>query len=421
MEFNYKDSANVSEKDVDEIVESLAEYTKQIDGVEDGEYFTPESFLRLPYDGRMITKVLDLAKKKKTDNLKYVIVVGIGGSNLGAKAVYDAIYGFTDITDKNRYPKMIFADTNDSDFISSIKNLIKNDISKRDEIMVVVITKSGETTETIANAEVIISSLREKFEVYCDRIVAITNHPPHSKFSYLAEEKGIEKLEIPEHVGGRYSVFSAAGLFPLALVGIDIKKLLDGAGKNNKDAVVSAAILYLNLKDGKEINDLFVFHSELESFGKWYKQLIGESLGKNEEMNMLPTVSIGSTDLHSLGQLYLGGPKNRITTFVTSKDDSTIKIEKNREFTELVPSISGKTLSQIVDAISEGTKKAYSGEDLPFMEVKLKNISEYSIGQFMQFKMREVLYLGKLLNVNVFDQPDVELYKKETKDILEDK
>lgn len=419
MKFNYKDSSNISKKDIDETIESLAVYNKKIESIEDEGYSSPESFLYLPYDKRMLTKILELAEEKKSKDLKYVIVVGIGGSNLGAKAVYDAIHGYTDLLEKERYPKMIFADTNDSDFISSLKGLIKNYILKPEEIAVVIITKSGETIETIANAEVIISSLKEKFGDYNERVIVITDNPP-SELAYLAEEKRIDTIEIPQKVGGRYSVFSAAGLLPLALVGLDLNKLLEGARGDNYDAEVSATVLYLNLKEGKEINDLFVFHPELESLGKWYQQLIGESLGKNEDMNMLPTVSIGSTDLHSVGQLYLGGPKNRITTFVTSKDDSDVKVP-DREFPELVPSISGKTLSEIIDAISEGTKKAYSKEGLPFMEIVLDGISEHSLGEFMQFKMKEVLFLGQLLGIDVFNQPQVELYKKETRDILEDK
>jgi glucose-6-phosphate isomerase len=190
-------------------------------------------------------------------------------------------------------------------------------------------------------------------------------------------------------------------------------------------ALLSAATIFYHQKKGKNINDTFIFHPELESVGKWYRQLMGESLGKEHDLQgnvihagVTPTVSVGSTDLHSVGQLYLGGPRDKITTFVYTEDTTqTVRIPDTLEF-PLVEGISGKNDSDIMKAICEGTKIAYKNQGLPFMEVILEKISEKELGAFLQFKMIEMMYLGQLLNVNAFDQPHVELYKVETKRIL---
>jgi glucose-6-phosphate isomerase len=153
---------------------------------------------------------------------------------------------------------------------------------------------------------------------------------------------------------------------------------------------------------------------------------MGESIGKERSLQgdvvhagITPTVSLGSTDLHSVEQLYLGGPKDKITTFISSKKVVAVNVPDERTFPELVTMIAGKSAETIMTAILEGVKIAHQKADLPFMEVVLDGIDEYSLGAYMQFKMLEMMYLGQLLNVNSFDQPNVESYKVETKQILE--
>jgi glucose-6-phosphate isomerase len=145
---------------------------------------------------------------------------------------------------------------------------------------------------------------------------------------------------------------------------------------------------------------------------------MGESLGK-ANIGLTPTVSIGSTDLHSVGQLYLGGAKNKFTTFVsTQKQKHTVKIPNFKEFDVLVENIQNKSLSFIMDSILHGVQKAYKNNHVPFCTVVLPEINAYYVGQFLQLSMLEMIYLGKLLKVNPFDQPHVELYKQETRKIL---
>jgi glucose-6-phosphate isomerase len=238
---------------------------------------------------------------------------------------------------------------------------------------------------------------------------------------------------MPAKVGGRYSVLAAVGLLPLLSVGLNVESLRQGArdildqclGKDNV-AAKSAAALASNLKAGKHINDNFFFHPELESLGKWYRQLMGESVGKQQDRSgktvhtgITPTVSHGSTDLHSVGQLYLGGPKDKFTTFVSTTHSSELNVPTERVWPDLVPMITGKSATKIMAAILDGTKVAYGKAKLPYMEVVLDGLDEHSIGSYLQFKMLEMMYLGELLHVNPFDQPNVESYKIETKRLLQ--
>ncbi len=423
MKFLYKDSALFEEKNILETANKLSEYISHLNDVaKKNNYEDAEASINLPFDDELLTKVSNLKEKKITENLKYILVIGIGGSNLGTKAIYDSVFGYYDLLEKNRYPKIIFLDTQDGAVLSKTKNLI-NGLSSKEEILINAISKSGGTTETAANLEVIYEALKNKFGEIDDRIVVTTDE--NSKMQKAAEVKKIEFLNLPKNVGGRYSVFSAVGLFPLIVAGLDIVKLRRGAQnmrdvclkKEDNPAAISASIIYLHYKQGKNINDNFIFMPQLESLGKWYRQLQGESLGKDGK-GTTPTVSIGSTDLHSVGQLYLGGPKDKITTFTYGEGEKDQVLVPQKTDFNLVYAIAGKPIKKIIDAITHGVKKAYQNQRLPFMEVVLKDASEESLGEFMQFKMIETMYLGSLMGVNAFDQPQVELYKTETKKIL---
>jgi glucose-6-phosphate isomerase len=208
-------------------------------------------------------------------------------------------------------------------------------------------------------------------------------------------------------------------------LGVDIRALRDGAqnilrsclGVSENPALKSAIVLFSQNKAGLNINDNFIFHSELESLGKWCRQLMAESLGKNGK-GITPTVSVGSTDLHSMVQLYLGGPKDKITSFIYSGKSDAIKIPDQLSLSGLVENINGRPVSSVIKAILEGTKTAYSKKNLPFIELIIDEINEYELGAFLQFKMVETMFLGQLLEVNAFDQPNVEDYKVETRELL---
>ncbi len=427
MYFQYKNSTGLTEEKIRETAPKLDEYKEHLKSViETGNYEAAESSINLPTDNTLLRNVMVLVEKKKTDTLKYVVVVGIGGSNLGTKAVYDALHGYYDIFEPKRFPKMIFLDTQDETVLSKVVPLLSS-CSSKEEFLINAISKSGGTTETMTNLEVLSSSLSQKFSDITDRIVFTTDEG--SNMHKKATELGIDALLMPKQVGGRFSVLSAVGLFPLALAGFDIAGLRLGAanmrdicGKrvfsDDNPAMISASILYMLSLQGKNINDNFTFLPQLESLGKWYRQLMGESVGKDGK-GITPTVSVGSTDLHSVGQLYLGGPKDKITTFIYSTEELTnLAVEGELRY-NLVPVIKEKKIHSIMNAIVQGTKIAYKNQELPYMEIGFEKLDEESLGEFIQFKMIEMMYLGHLMDVNTFDQPHVELYKIETKKILE--
>ena len=237
-----------------------------------------------------------------------------------------------------------------------------------------------------------------------------------------------------ENIGGRYSVFTQVGIFPLMVLGINCKKLLRGA-KDIRDlclssslsknfALNSALFSYSNYKKNRNISVSFIFSKRLRSLGMWGRQLLAESCGKEFDTNgnivktgITPLVSVGSVDLHSLGQLYLGGPDDKMYSFIRVKSDKNIKISS--KYKNFNPLISSKTFTHIMDSIIDGTKNAFAKRKKPLYIIEIDAINEYTIGAIMQCKMIETMILGRLLNINPFDQPNVEEYKTFTKKLLE--
>ena len=427
MQFIYKNISGVEELEINKSRKLLSQYIDQCKkGVRERNYEMDEASLCLVDDQNMVNTVKNLVEKKKTSKLKYIINIGIGGPNLGTKAIYDALYGTVDCFQQNRYPKVIFLDTTDPEYTFQFIHFFDTLQLNPAEVLVNIGSKSGGTTETAVNGEIAIHLLKEKFNKWEERCVVITEK--NSRLWDNATKMGIDVLENPKKVGGRYSVFCPIGLFPLALCGIQIEKILHGATvmrdkclniDEQNSALISAAILYEHLKKGIAINDNFYFHSELESLGKWYRQLMGESTGKNG-MGLTPTVSMGSVDLHSMVQLYLGGPKNKYTSFVYTNSYKECNLPIPNILTH-IKEIEGKSVGHIMMAIQQGTMMAYKKLNLPYTETLLDYINETELGAYMQFKMNEMMFLGKLMGVNTFDQPQVELYKTETKKILANK
>jgi glucose-6-phosphate isomerase len=432
-EFSFGD-AMIPQKRILETAERLRpEIRNMTNAISEG-YEGDLASLYLPDDRLMLGKVRQAIGEKLQLKPVYLIVVGIGGSNLGTIAVQEAVLGklYNQLTAST---KVLYADTVDSDGINDIITLVKPVLERGGNIVLNVISKSGTTTETIANAEVLIDLLQRHKKNYRN-CISVTSDKD-SELWNIAVREGFNVLEIPKKVGGRYSVFSPVGLFPLGLLGINIERLLDGAiymkeacidtNIEKNPAAISATIRYLHYESGKNISDLFLFANDLESLGKWCRQLMAESLGKEfnkkgETVNIgiTPVISIGSTDLHSMAQLYLGGPYDKFTTFLSVENsNSHINVPTLKGYSKLVHGIQGKSLESIMSAIVEGTKAAFRKGRRPFVEVKLPCKSEYPIGQFIQFKMIETIYLGYLLDVNPFDQPNVESYKEETRKILQ--
>jgi glucose-6-phosphate isomerase len=435
IQFFYESSL-ISEKELDDIGSQLIEEITRMNAAQKKDYQEDHASINLLDDNESLKKIKFLINEKKKMNLKYLVVVGIGGSNLGTVAVQEALLGRM-YNQLEPPTKILYADTVDTDSLHTIIDLIEPVLKNDGNVLINGVSKSGGTTETIANFEVLIEVLKKYKQDYQNYVVITTDKS--SKYWTLAKKDGFALLEIPSKVGGRYSLFSAVGLFPLGILGIDIDELLNGARVmkkrcldyriQNNPAAMSASLIYAHHTHGKNIHDLFLFNPDLESVGKWYRQIMGESIGKEYNLKgeqvftgITPTVSIGSTDLHSMAQLYLGGPFDKFTTFVrVERNNSSICVPVLPDYTALVNGVQGKTLHDIMQAILEGVQASFRKGNRPFVEVVLPDKTAFSIGQFMQFKMMEMMFLGALCGVNPFDQPNVEAYKRETQKILEER
>lgn len=412
MKFN-SEECGVSDKEIKDIAALLAPYMATLAAkANDARYETPESFLHFPRDEAMRHTIESAAQQFRSDSLRYILVVGIGGSALGAQAIYHALFGYADAVSPARYPKMIFVDTVDPEFNRHLEHFLKNDIVALDELAIVIATKSGTTVETVNNAKLVVLALAKRFSGIEKRISSITDKGV-SVESLIGVKSVAIHLEIPKHVGGRFSVFSAMGLFPLALAGIDIAALCEGARSADQllreadNAIArSSAITFAHYQKGVKIHNSFFFHPEFEFLGGWWRQLIGESLGKEHEgksEGIIPEVSIGSADLHSVGQMYLAGTQSALTTFVFA--ESVLRADNT---------------GKILHAILEGVKRAYEDKRMPFVELVLPDIFERALGEYMQFKMIETVLLAHLIGINAFDQPNVEAYKAHMRKVLGD-
>jgi glucose-6-phosphate isomerase len=364
-------------------------------------YETGYGFINTLSDKKSLQETITLAKKYTS--LKNIVIIGIGGSNLGVKAILEATYG------PHMPKKIFFADTVDSAATIDIYEEVQKNIS---ETLCIIISKSGDTLETIAQTETFLGFKNMKYVVITEK------NSPLWKYADLNQ---IPALEIPITVGGRYSVFSPVGLFPLAVLGYNLRQLIKGAerGKKralsswNNSAAQSALQIYAN-KD-KTIIETMMFSTYFESLGKWYRQLFAESLGKQHNRagkeiwnGITPTIAIGTTDLHSMGQLYLGGPRNKQFTFIIPKETKTIRIHSK---TNIIPYINKKSFKHISNSIFYGLEKSFVKNKIPFNIFEIKR-HPYDIGEFLMTKMFEVLFLAYLMDVNPFNQPNVEQYKE---------
>lgn len=399
----------------------------------DKKYVLPEASLRLPFDRALFEESRVLADQLAGPNLLYVINIGIGGSSLGARAVYEAVCGSLD-KHNSFFPKIIFADTCAPEFLADITGILMEETESKDDFLLVISSKSGTTTETMVNASSLVSALTRKYGAVNDRIVCITDE--NSPLWRESKKQEFHLLSIPKMVGGRYSVFSPVGIFPLLAVGVEAEELLRGAEDMVSEAVArgaesdafhAAADILAQAARGAAVFDLFVFHPELEAFGKWYRQLFAESLGKGiakdgakTSHHLVPTASVGTADLHSVEQLYLADPSIFVRTIVRVNashwgHDSTSGV---KSFEDLAPGIAGHAPCQIMEAIYHGVKETYQKRGVSFAEIELPDLSLRTIGALLQFEMCMVMHLANLLNINAFDQPNVEEYKKAVKIIL---
>ncbi len=387
-------------------------------------YQSPYGALITPADSEALAEVTKLVKVLNPDLL---MLVGIGGSNKGTLGIVQALGHVPDIN-------LMVADTIDERYTSELLGQFRTAVEEGQMPVVCIVTKSGTTAETIINGSLCVEVLKDLLpDTYQQHIVVISDKG--SPLYTLAQKEGYHLLEIPKLIGGRYSVFTPVGLFPLMLLGVDVEGLCKGAQDKLRscldpsvevnEAVLTALSLYEHYMQGYQIHNIFVFSPYLVELAQWYKQLIGESLGKKEthggkliEVGYTPLVSLGTTDLHSVAQLYLSGPRNTITSFISFDDEEDLVIPNN-SLSELLPGMPGRSVTFVKSAIIKGTIAAYKKERRPSIVLPLQQTAE-SIGAFLISKMVETMLLGKLWDINPFDQPGVELYKQETREFLKE-
>ena len=360
-----------------------------------------------------------------------ILVLGIGGSALGGMAVCEALlkpyWNFLTEEQRNKFPRIFFLDNVDPDQINGLLDIL--DLKKT---LVNVITKSGDTAETMSQFMILKNRLQEEIgDNYVRHIVSTTDRNA-GILRQISNEEGYKTFAIPDDVGGRFSVFSAVGLLPFALVGIDIEALMQGVKDmdlalkntdvNNNIAAQNALIHYLlDTQKGKNMSVMMPYSSRLKYVSDWYVQLWAESLGKEKDLNgntvhigPTPVKALGATDQHSQIQLYNEGPNNKIINFIRVKEfDTTLDIPKIFEFTG-VGYLGGNTVNSLINAEADATKVALTDYKRPNVTITLEKIDPYNIGQLLYMFEVQTAIAGALYNINTFNQPGVEQAKNYT-------
>jgi glucose-6-phosphate isomerase len=352
------------------------------------------------------------AVRKKADVL---ICIGIGGSYLGAKAAIEfASQSFDDM----RKPRVIFAGhTINSDYLSDLLELVKDK-----SVAVNVISKSGTTTEPGVTFRIVKQWMEKRYgkKDASSRIVATTD-PKKGALRKLADDEGYATFDIPPDVGGRFSVLSPVGLFPCAVAGLDIEKLLSGAREamglccsRSLDKNIAARYAVnrnILFRRGKTIEVMALFAPQLHYVGDWFKQLAGESEGKNLT-GIFPASVDYTTDLHSLGQWMQEGMRTVFETFVVLRHTkSSVTLPKLDDNSDELNYLAGRSFEQVNNEAFRGTLLAHLDGGVPCATLSLDDRSEETLGQAFYFFEKAIALSGYLLRVNPFDQPGVETYK----------
>ena len=379
------------------------------------EYLGWRELLIDPNDA-LLEDVQQTAERIRND-ADVLLVIGIGGSYLGARAVIDALTPYFGKTG----PEILFAGHHMSG--AYLKQLLEHLDGK--SVYVNVISKSGTTLEPALAFRVIREWLEARFDD-AERRIVVTTDPDAGALNVLQKEKGYKKYVIPPDVGGRFSVLTPVGLLPIAVSGVDIRSLFYGAvaerqryaSGESTAAVDYARIRYLLHEAGKAIEVLAVFEPRVFSFGAWWQQLFGESEGKDRK-GLYPAVAQYSTDLHSLGQYMQDGRRSVIETFLMVENDGgDITVPASDQNLDGLDYLNGRSLTEINRKAYEGTARAHAGGDVPVMTLWMDAVTPEAIGAAIYFFEHAVGVGGYLLGVNPFDQPGVEAYKREMFSLL---
>lgn len=366
-----------------------------------------QGFYKCIDDKENLQKIKNFAAKNRK-KFEHIVVLGIGGSALGAICLQQAL---------KHLSKLYVLDNIDPALIREIENTI--DYKKT---LFLVVTKSGETIETLSQYYYFRKKIEQKNLDPKKHFVFITDHKK-GQLREIAIRENFRTFDVPENVGGRFSVLTAVGLLPAALIGIDIEKLLKGARRmrnqflNTNFAKNSpfklAAIQYLLSKKSKNINVLMPYSQKLIRLADWYRQLLAESIGKKLDRHgqaifagITPINALGATDQHSQLQLYNEGPNDKLIIFIEVKNlGPEVKIPSNG-------SIKNLSFNKLIQIEKSATEASLTKNNRPNITIKVDQINEETLGELFMFFEGSVAFLGEFYNVNAFDQPGVEYAKQ---------
>ncbi|MED4130429.1 glucose-6-phosphate isomerase [Shouchella miscanthi] len=377
--------------------------------------------LPVDYDKEEFARIQLAAKKIRQDS-DVLIVAGIGGSYLGARAAIEALnHSFFNVlsNEQRNAPQVIFVGQNISS--TYIRDLF--DLLEGKDVSVNVISKSGTTTEPAIAFRIFRDFLEKKYgkEEARTRIYATTDKEKGA-LKTLANEEGYESFVIPDDVGGRFSVLTAVGLLPIAVSGLDIEQMMKGAQEarnayasptlEENEAYQYAAVRNVLYNKGKTIELMVNYEPQLHFVSEWWKQLFGESEGKDQK-GIYPASVDFSTDLHSMGQYVQDGRRDLFETVLhVEQVDKHIEIEKADQDLDGLNYLAGETMDFVNKQAFKGTMLAHTDGGVPNLIVSIPKLDEYTFGYLVYFFEKAVAVSGYLMGVNPFDQPGVEAYKK---------
>lgn len=353
-----------------------------------------------------------------------ILVLGIGGSALGGLAVTEALlkpyWNLLTEEQRNGLPRIFFLDNIDPDTMTGLLGTL--DLSKT---LVNVITKSGSTAETMSQFMIVKNMLEQELgSNYRYNIVATTDKKT-GVLRQISEQEGYKTFVVPDDVGGRFSVFSAVGLLPFALVGLDIDEMVNGikdmdlALKNtdiNENIAAQNALIHylLDTKKGKNMCVMMPYSSRLRYVSDWFVQLWAESLGKNDYVGPTPIKALGATDQHSQIQLFNEGPNNKVINFIrVAEFDNTLEIPNIFEYTG-IGYLGGKSLNRLINAEADSTRVALTDCKRPTITITIDKVDGYNLAQLLYMLEVQTAITGELYGIDTFNQPGVEQAKNYT-------
>ena len=387
-------------------------------------------WLNLPtnYDKEEFERIKKSAQKIQKDS-EVLIVIGIGGSYLGARAVIESLTStfYNMLPEKQRkFPQILYVGNNLSP--NYVNDLIE--VLGTKDFSINVISKSGTTTEPAIAFRIFREILENRYGIdEASSRIYVTTDKERGALKTLADEEGYEKFVIPDNVGGRYSVLTAVGLLPIAVAGIDIDRLMDGARTaqlkyEDSNLKYNACYQYAVVRNilyklYKNTEILVNYEPKMHYFTEWWKQLFGESEGK-DQLGIFPAGVDFTTDLHSMGQYIQEGRRNLFETVIRiEKSESDIDLKEEEDNLDGLNYLAGKTLDYVNKKAMEGTIEAHTAGDVPNIVLELPRLSEETIGHLIYFFEKACAMSGMLLGVNPFNQPGVEKYKKNMFRLLE--